>query len=81
MVARVAAWAARKVGGRSPVPSEPLRARRSSAGLAELLILFLIVESLVEMNFNHGGELVTKVGYFGVKSAKVPPGADGYLIC
>ena len=63
------------------MPSEPLRARRSSAGLAELLILFLIVESLVEMNFNHGGELVTKVGYFGVKSAKVPPGADGYLIC
>ena len=29
----------------------------------------------------HGGELVTKVGYFGVKSAKVPPGADGHLIC
>ena len=25
--------------------------------------------------------LATKVGYFGVKSAKVLPGADGHLIC
>ena len=27
------------------------------------------------------GVLATKVGYFGVKSTKVPPGADGHLIC
>ena len=29
----------------------------------------------------HPGVLATKVGYFGVKSAKVPHGADGHLIC
>ena len=29
----------------------------------------------------HPGALVAKVGYFGVKSAKVPPGADGHQTC
>ena len=38
MVARVAVWAAGKVGWRNPVPSEPQGARRSSAALAEVFV-------------------------------------------
>ena len=42
-----------------------------------------IIENSHENNFplKHPGVLATKVGYFGVKSTKVPPGADGHLIC
>ena len=29
----------------------------------------------------HQGKLATKVRYFGVKSTKVPLGADGHLVC
>ena len=35
----------------------------------------------LQQRINHPGVLATKVGYFGVKSAKVPPGADGHLSC
>ena len=34
-----------------------------------------------ELSLWHGGVLATKVGYFGVKSAKVLLGADGHLTC
>ena len=40
MVARVAVWAAGKVGGRNPVPSEPQGAHRSSAALAEVFFSY-----------------------------------------
>ena len=34
-----------------------------------------------DVDLMHQGVLATKVGYFGVKSAKVYLGTDGHLIC
>eukprot|EP00964_Phaeocystis_antarctica_P023489 scaffold13130_cov56-Phaeocystis_antarctica.AAC.3 len=34
-----------------------------------------------DRHVEHGGEVDTKVGYFGVKLTKVPLGADGHQTC
>ena len=53
MVARVAVWAAGKVGGRNPVPSEPQGARRSSAGLAGVFFSYCVRG--INVTDPHGG--------------------------
>ena len=49
-----------------------LRTARSTAGTCE---------NLLRERACPGGVLATKVRYFGVKYAKVLPGADGHLTC
>ena len=39
----------------------------------------ILQEHVIYTSCDHPGELATKVGYFGVKSAKVPLGADRHL--
>ena len=64
-VGRVAAWVAGKVGGLSPVPSEPpQRARWSSAGLAKCLypIMYGVEMYAVTRNRPQGGSHHSRAG-------------------